>query len=132
MSFDDALFSYLSTYSGLTSIINKKIYPIIIPQKVVLPAITFIKISENQMMSATEGNYGMVNPTYQITCHAKTHSQCRSIATQVKSALTNYSGTMGDTTVQGCFFVNEFESHDNDIDNESYSIAIDFEFYYTN
>lgn len=133
MTFEESLFKYLSTYAGLTALVSKKIFPNAIPQKTALPAIVYTKVSGEMMMSATEGNYGLCRPVYQISVHSSTYTNLKSIVTQVKNALLNYSGTMGGTggiDIQGCFLVSEFDDYTSGDGTEVHSANLDFEFYY--
>ncbi len=94
MIIEDALYSYLSTYPGLTALISDRVYPLKRPQKIKSPALTYQKISCPRLH--TFGNDpGMATPRFQFSCFAEDYNTVKNIAEQVRFALQDYSGTMG-------------------------------------
>ena len=127
--FEEGLFTYLSTHAGLSALVGTKIYPQVIQQDTTLPAVTYNLISKNRRQSTIGGNYGLVSPIYEFRCYATTYSQAKNIGEQIKSALLNYSGAIGSYTVQGCFYVSEFDGYDSE--TKEFYVSQEFEFYYT-
>lgn len=132
MKFEEALYSYLTSISALTNLVDYKIFPLKIPQNTDLPAVYYKKISEDNKRSATEGQYGLLNPIYQVSIFALTYSGLKAIEKAVKDALINYQGSMGDIEIQGCFIVSEIDDHEIKETFETYIMHLDFEFYYNN
>jgi len=94
VTIEDALYRYLSTYPGLTVLIEDRIYPLTRPQKVKVPAVTYQKIS-GQRLHTFANDPGMATPRFQFSCFAETYDIAKQIAEQVRLALQNFSGTMG-------------------------------------
>lgn len=98
MAFEEGLYSYLSTYPGLVPLIGTRIYPLLLPQDPVLPAVTYQRISTPRM-HAFERSF-LPHPRFQFDCWATTFPAARAVAEQVKLALDVYMGAMGAETVQ--------------------------------
>jgi hypothetical protein len=52
---DDAMYSYLSTYAGLVALVSKRIYPIVMPLNVTLPAVSYQRISTERVHAFSSG-----------------------------------------------------------------------------
>ena len=91
MHINDALYNYLSTYTGLTILIGNKIYPDIIPQKATLPVIAYKCIS-TQRVHEFEKDSKMVNTTMQFTILGTSRKNTKTVSTQLRKALQDYSG----------------------------------------
>ena len=88
MDISVALFDYLSTYAGLTALLSTRIYPIVLPQDVTLPAITYQKLSK--LTVHTMGNDpGLGKPRYQFTCWGETPTSAKAVKLQLQTALQN-------------------------------------------
>jgi len=125
MTLEEGLYSYLSTYAGLTALVNLKIHPLMKPQDTELPAVVYTKLSNDRLRSPVGGNWGMQNVTYQLAAYADTFAEAIAIREQLHAALLNYTGLMGTVTVQGCFSVGEVEGY-NDVVQE-YFANVDYQ-----
>jgi len=94
MDIEDALYTYLSTYSGLTDLVSTRIYPDIFPQEVVPPAVVFTRESGPREM-AMGSRPGIAYPRYKFTALASTKTSAVDVVDQLRAALDYYSGTMG-------------------------------------
>lgn len=94
MTIDDAIYAYLSTYAGLTALISTRVYPDVMPQGAVLPVIVHQQISGIRV-HAMGNDPGLAYPQWQFTCWATTKLAAKTVAVQLRTALQNYSGTMG-------------------------------------
>jgi len=126
MEINDALYSYLSTYAGLSALISTRIYPDILPQSPTVPAITYQSISKVRE-HLFRADSTLVKSRYQFSCFGNTRSSSKAVAKQIRFALQNYSGTMGGT---GGVIVNAVEIDGEDDNYESdtklYSTMLDF------
>jgi hypothetical protein len=95
MELNDALFSYLSTYSGLSALVGTRIYPDKLPDKVTYPAVVFQLVSENELETFTQPTTDLIAATYSFTAWAATRSSAHDVGKQIRAAFKNYSGTMG-------------------------------------
>jgi len=94
MQIGEALYSYLSSYAGLTALVGNRIYPLILPQGVTLPAVTYTQIS-GPRVHCMGSDPGLTHPRFQVSVWAESYSDMATVAAQVRAALQDYSGTMG-------------------------------------
>jgi hypothetical protein len=126
MTFEQALFSYLSNHAGLKALVNTRIYPITMPQNPTLPAVTYQKISG----VVDYGVSSIKRPRFQFDAWASSYSSARAVAEQIKSALNRYTGTMGGAggvTVIGTWIENEMDLFEPDTGLYRVSVDIRFE-----
>ena len=128
MSFYQDLFTYMQTQSGLTNLVDVRMYPLKLPQAAIVPALTYQKIARPRVYSHS-GDSHLANPTYQFSCWAKTFEASVALAVQVEAAFTGFSGTMGSETVYAGFISNVI---DDDIEPETalYRQIVDVEFWH--
>jgi len=86
MRFEEALFAHLKAFTGLKSLVDERIYPLVLPQKAVLPAVTYQKIS-GERLHKLQGDTGFTRPVYQLSCWAENYAQCKAVAEQVRLCL---------------------------------------------
>lgn len=135
MGIDDSMFSYLSTYAGLVSLISKRIYPIVMPLNTTLPAVSFQRIS-TERTHAFSSDTSLTNATFQVSSWAKSdtvkkgYSHTQAVSAQVKTALQNFSGTLGSggVTVNAVLLIGELSDYDTATD--TYAIHQDFEVWF--
>jgi len=126
MEFNDALFSYLSIYPGLTALVGDRIYPDILPQKAITPAIAMQLISRVRVHLFQQDS-DLPRSRYQFSIYALSRAISKAVAKQLRLALQNYNGVMGGP---GGVTVNAVEL-DSEIDDyepntELYSTKMDF------
>jgi hypothetical protein len=97
MELNDAIYKYLSTYSGLTSLVKKRIYPDVMPDKVTLPAVTYQLVSEDETESFNQPTTDLLFAVYSLTAWATTRTEAHDVGKQIRTAFKNYSGAMGGT-----------------------------------
>lgn len=113
MHINDALYGYLSTHAGLTTLISDRIYPDNIPQDSTLPAITYIRIS-TQRMHEFEKDSKTVNTTIQFTIWAASRKITKTVSTQLRKALQDYSGVMNSVRVSAVLLLDETDDYNNE------------------
>ena len=97
MELNDALYSYLSSCSGLTALVSNRIYPDKLPDKCPLPAVTYQLISEEETETFHQPTVDLLAAVYSITVWASTRAAANMVSKQLRKAFKNYSGTMGGT-----------------------------------
>lgn len=126
MHIEEAIYSYLSTYAGLTALTSTRIYPGALPQKCTLPAIVYSRISTPRVH--TMGNDpGLASPKFQFDIWAETLLSALGVKAQLKKALQDYSGTMGGAggvTVQAILL--DDERQDYEPETKLHNIQMDF------
>ena len=122
MIIEEALFSHLSAFAGLTALVGTRIYPMLLPQQATLPAVTFMKVSNPYIR--TFGSTIGAQPRFQFSCWATTYLGAKAVADQIKAALDFYAGTMGGGVVVRAGLV-ENELDDYDPETKRYHVPVD-------
>jgi hypothetical protein len=95
---DEALTSYLLSYSGLTALIGRRIYSDSAAQSISLtdgPTVVYDLISEETTDTFVQQTTELTGDTFQFSAWATTRKVADSVARQIKKAFKNYSGVMG-------------------------------------
>lgn len=130
MTIEEALYKTLTSTIGLSSLIEARVYPVLMPQNCQLPAITYQRISGSRVY-AFQKDTDLAHPVFQINCWAKTYSEVKSIARQVRLALQNFSGLMGGTdgvNVSAVIILGDMDDYEPE--TGIYSIKMDFEIWH--
>lgn len=113
------IYAHLSTTTAITvsSSVSTRIYPIILPQEVTYPAITYFKvigIKENNL----SGYSSMENSQIQIDCWTETYKEAKNLSTRVHSA-------MGAATAYSAILISDNDIYEDEVDvyrvSQSYS-----------
>ena len=125
MSFYQDLYTYLQTQSGLTDLVDTRMYPVKLPQKPAMPALVIQKIARPREYSHS-GDSNLANPTYQIRCWATTHEAAVALQVQVEAALSAFSGTMGTETVYSAMIDNVIDDFETETGLVSQIVDVEF------
>lgn len=132
---EDALYTRLSGYSGLSALVGTRISPLKLTQNSTLPAVTFQRISANRV-HAMGADPGIVTARYQVTSWgdgkdgADGYGDVKDVAVQVLAALSRYSGTVGTIQIDGIFFDDGSDNDVYDPETERVGVAQDFIVHY--
>ncbi|SCY25230.1 tail completion protein gp17 [Alkaliphilus peptidifermentans] len=132
MELGEALFQYLSNHSDLKEKIGDRIYPIMMPQNAKLPVIIYSQISTRRS-HALQKDTGFVSQTIQFSCHGKSYKEAVALSKTLRKILQNFSGTMGDLTIQGVLLIGEVTLSQGTTTNyrtDQFIISTDYEFQY--
>ena len=127
-----ALYEYLSADADIKKRINGRIYPIVLPQNALLPAIVYSPVLANYD-SALQGDTGFVRQTVQFVSHDTTYKKTRELSRLIKKALQDYQGDMNGLCIQAVFVKSDYEYNGNTalkFDTEEYMSSSEFEFYF--
>lgn len=116
---EETIYSRLSGFAGLTALVSTRIYPIILPQGVTYPAVTYQRISAEARESCMVDDVGLVRTRFQMTAWSETFKGARTISEQLRQALQRWK-TSG---VQGTYILGEYDLYDPD--SLKYGAAID-------
>ena len=97
--FVEDLFTFLSD-AGTTA--GSRVYPLQLPQGVVLPACTYSQVSDPPEHTHS-GRSSLRRPRFQINCWGETYLAAKTLAAEVIALLDGFSGTMGSTTAYAGF-----------------------------
>lgn len=128
---DEALYTYLTNHAGLKNLIGTRVYPEEAPQSATLPHVVVIKISDMKDHFLS-GVSPLERPIYQFSAIATTKSVAKSVAVQLKSALSDYHGTLTGNVVQWVSLINEISTMEKSPDGtlKIYYEDLEFEIYY--
>jgi len=130
MLIETALMTYLLAQSGITDIVDTRIYFVKAPQDVAKPYIVFFKVTSPRDHSH-DGGTGLANPRFQFSIFSTTYGEAKNIATAVQTALQGYTGTMGG---DGGVYVTAvtYEDENDFYENETklFHVAVDYAFWH--
>ena len=99
----ECIYSYLNELN----IAEGKIYPDIVPQDTVLPAIAYSQTNCNRDI-ALQKDTGFLRTSMQFNCLDKTYKGARALGKKVISAFQDYKGDMKGADIQAVFIQNEY------------------------
>jgi hypothetical protein len=103
---EEALYSILSNDATLLALTSTRIYPNILQQAVIMPAVTYQQISgqrDEVMTSPT----GFVESRFQINGWSDTYSETRDVANAIRGALDGFSGTVSSVEIEAIHLIDE-------------------------
>lgn len=127
MEIHEALYDYLLAQSGLTALIDRRLYQEERPQASNLPAVSYMYISDVKDHTLT-AQQKLESPMIQFTAYASTIAGARAVSNQVKAALADYVGTLSGLEVQYIKLVNELPSTERNADGTVLVRTVDQEY----
>ena len=127
-----AVYEHLASQTVISELVNKRIYPSILPEDAPLPSIFYSPILANYD-SALQGDTGFVRQTIQFVCHASTFKKARELSRLVKKTFQDYTGDMQGLDIQAVFIKSDYEYNGNTslkFDTEEFMSSIEFEFHF--
>jgi hypothetical protein len=131
ITIEEGIVYRLKNYSGLSALVGDRIYPLKLPQGVILPAVTYQRISTPRVITHDQGTGGLAMPRFQFSAYDDGYSSVKAVIKQIREALNGYKGTPGGTDtvlVHGAFA--EDEQDFDDPDSGLYWSTIDFFIYH--
>jgi hypothetical protein len=83
---EQKLYTVLSGNATVEVLVNTRIYPLVMPQGVEMPAITYYETG-NRPVNTLDGKTGLENPTIAINCWATAYDEADAVARAVHSAM---------------------------------------------
>lgn len=123
---EEALRGILVADGTVSGLVSTRVYPLVLPQNVTLPAIAYQRIS-----GAREHTHDAVGdlarPRFQFSSFATTYSAAKAIANAVREALDNYRGTASGVVIQGIYVENEIDIFNlsEDQADSTYGVLVD-------
>lgn len=124
-SAEAAIYSLLTTGSPnpVAAIVSTRVYPNVLPQNVVYPAIRFQRISTPRSQYRTlDGKANYASPRMQIDCWALTHSGVIDLAQAVYGLLEGFNGTVGGLRIDAVSTEDEGADVEQDIGPSSVAV----------
>ena len=111
---ETALRGALIADAGVVALVAARVYPVVLPQAPVYPALTFQTIS-GESHYGLGGASGLASPRVQIDCYAETFDAVMALRSAVIACLSGYRGTIAGVAVQGMFRVAEADGFESDL-----------------
>jgi len=108
IKFNDAIYTLLVANTGLTAIIGTKVYPLVLPEDVKVPAVV-IDRSSNALYSK-DGTYGFLN-TVNIAVISDSYNESINIAEKIDGILNFYHGTVSGIKIISSKIINISENY---------------------
>lgn len=118
-----AIYSILSTDLNIIALVGTRIYPLILPQDAILPAITYARVS-TERESAFVTDPGLSTARIQVDIWATSALNGMAISEKVRVALHRYRGTITSVTIEESHIDNEILMYEPE--TEIYHIVLDF------
>lgn len=109
----DAIRDILIQDSTVKGICSSRVYPVLLPQRPVFPAITYQRISGASDMALT-GATGLSHPRFQVDIWSATYAATQALADAVREALNNYSGTVGSVAIGSVVLQSERDQYESE------------------
>ena len=103
----------LTTYADLLSLISTRVYPMILPQKPTLPAVTYQRIDGPREHGMTE-EQDMAHLRIQIDSWAETKADAKGVAAEIMNALERWTDTATSPVILDSFLDNDESSYEPD------------------
>ena len=91
------IFSLLSQNSSINALIGTRIFPVLLPERATLPAVTYQVISMKPQYEL-QNRVNVTNLRLQIDAWAETYADAKSAVSAIVAVLDNFSGTLPDST----------------------------------
>jgi len=122
MNVSGQIFSRLTGYSGVSTLVAARVYPLVLPQKPTLPAIAYQQVSDG----TDKGSTGEHEQWYQFGCFATTYAGAAAVADQVEAAFDRWAGASGGVVVKMAYRVSR--NDDYDVATNSFRVLVDIRF----
>jgi len=131
MAFKDDLYSKLTATTGITDIVETRIYYGIAPTNADVPYLTYMRISDDQIHH-TGAASAFTRCQYQFSCWAFKELTSDNIANAVRNALDGFNGTLGSTRtrIQMTDQVDLYDSPDDGSQAGLWHIAVTFDIWH--
>jgi hypothetical protein len=116
---NEAVYQHLAATASVAALVGTRIHPLVIPQRIAatsqrVPAVVYSISGVDRAVSYC-GTDRLVRSTLGIDCYAAGYDAARELATAVRTALVDFSGPMGSSTVvpvRTCNIETEFDLMD--------------------
>lgn len=128
MKIEEALVAYLTDDAELTELVNKRIYSYHAPANVVMPFITYQRISTARFLTHDQTASGLSAPRFQFDVICEGYAEGLDIVEALREALQGYRGVMGEVSVGG--ILPEGEQHIDVPEYDYHRLTVDYKVMY--
>lgn len=109
------IYTFLSGIPALVAYCDDRIYPTLIPQGAIYPAVRFNRDDDGGFKDF-DGQGGTIQTGLQLDFLARTLTEADAMAAEVVTALKNYSGAFGTRSLTSVFLESEFGTYESALD----------------
>ena len=106
---EQVFYSILAGDGTVAALVSTRIYPLLVPQDVALPAISYQKISGPRDYNH-DGAAGFVKGRIQVTAVDDSYDGVKALFAAIRGALSGYTGTVSGVRIWASFLENEIDS----------------------
>lgn len=103
-----AVYDILRLNATVSDLISNRIYPLIVPQGISMPAVSYSQVSGNKRHTTADTDV-MVESRWQFNCYDDDYGICRQLSDAVRDALDNFSDTAGSVIIQCAHMIGELD-----------------------
>ena len=129
MSVEADLYGILVGSTSVAALSSQRIYPTLLPQNTVYPAISYLRIS-SERYPLMGGDAVNVASRFQVDCWDDDALGSRTLANTVRQALQRYGSSTGTVTIDTIFIDQQQEIPERDLDEDIYRVSFDFLIHY--
>jgi hypothetical protein len=120
--------AFLAADAGVSALIGTRIYPMLLPQNAIKPAVVYSQVSGVRVTTHDKAK-NFTDQVYQLQCIADDPKSVKNLSEKVRQAMEGFQGTMGATNVQGVFMTGERDAP-YQLDSLTYRTDLDFRLYF--
>lgn len=120
------LYTFLNAQAGITALITTRIYPLKLPQSVVLPCLSFQLVSEPREYTLDKAS--IPNALVQFDCWGTTYLEANTLADALATVLDAYTGAVGSITSLG--FIQRSRQDIYESETNEFRVSLDYSFMY--
>jgi hypothetical protein len=106
---EEAVVARMLADSALAALIDQRLYPLVIPQDVALPAVAYQKI-DSPKTSSHSGRSDLARSRFQFACLAATYAGAKALASAVVDCWWGWRGTAAGVRIDGSLVENDSDS----------------------
>ena len=103
---EEAVAARMLAFPALSGLIVQRLFPLVIPQDMALPAVAYQKI-DSPKTSSHSGRSDLARSRFQFTCAAETYAGVKALAAEVVNCWWGYRGTIGGVRIDGSLVEND-------------------------
>ena len=112
---EDAIYSRLAGFAGLSALVGTRIYPMHLPQKPNFPCLAYRRVSSSPI-NALAVDTDIMTCNFDVASFSKTADECYSVAEQIRLSLQRWQGTESGVVVMDCMITNIDQDYQPDLE----------------
>lgn len=125
MTVEAAIYALMMASSEISGAADDRIYPLVAPDCVATPYITYQRIS-GERWNSLAGSVGKAQPRIQIDVWAETYAAAKQLGDAIRRALDGYRGTVGGIRIGALRIESDQDFFENDPVPALYRVSMDF------